>query len=221
MSRNPLLPIYWWLRRRAKAASHFINAQDVVRDVSHRTESNLRSSIDANKSNAAEHSGIMVGKIEFQSLTLDEESKLFASMSPSLGGDRDSGFALISSCTGISSAFLAAQSTPTMAHLAGYLWVRIVLEAIIKSSGTWDEVKALGYDNMGQVMLACSTPVVLGGLGLFDDVTSTGASTPDKLAAVAASALLSANRETQNEMHWRLLGATSSPMVIEPLKLEI
>lgn len=95
-------------------------------------------SLDFKKSNVADDSGMMVGKIEHRALTVDEVFKQYSSLTLSLGPNEESG------CNSLASAFLAAQPTPTMATS---LWTRIVLEAILKVSKVWETVGLLGYRN--------------------------------------------------------------------------
>ena len=115
---------------------------------------------DLSKSNVAEESGMLIGKIEHRSLTVDEVFKQWCLIALSCGVDEETGFSIIGPTTSLSAAFLASQATPTMAHLSTYIWTRIVTESVLKVSGKWKTVKTMGYDGMQEIMRAVSTPLV-------------------------------------------------------------
>ena len=74
---------------------------------------------------------MFVGKVEHRSLIVDEVYKQWSSIGLSCGVDEETGFAIIGPATSLPAAFLASQSTPTMAHVSGYLWTRTVTESVL------------------------------------------------------------------------------------------
>ena len=54
------------------------------------------------------------------------------------------------------------------------MWLRAITEALLKVSKKWYSVKKLGFAGISHVMEALSTPVPLGGLGVYSDAVSEG-----------------------------------------------
>ena len=98
----------------------------------------LRSTVDQVKSGIGSEAGMMIGKIEYRWLMLDEVFKLHGSLMLPVGSDDEPGLLALTSIPGISAAYLAAQATPLLANTVGYLWMRINLIALLKASSLWE-----------------------------------------------------------------------------------
>ena len=122
--------------------------------------------------------------------------------------DSDTGYGLLAGATGMSAAFLASQSTPTMSVVAGYLWVRLCFEACLKVGGDmWWLATCEGpwFQRYERGDVCSYDPSALRGLGLFNPTVSYGSSTPDHLASYVGSAALSRDVSFRKDTELRVV----------------
>ena len=107
---------------------------DAFQQFIEKVEKNLQSTVDRERTGVGGLSGMMMGRVDFLGLQLDEILKIHSSIKLQVSKHDEPGLLVLESLRGVSTALLEAQSTPTHAHITEIIWMYAFFIASTKTS---------------------------------------------------------------------------------------